>query len=44
MPTAVTKPENTEFQNTVLMAQLTEGFPLNLYLMSRIPQWFAIKH
>jgi len=25
------------------MVQLAEDFPLNLYLMSRIPQWFAIK-
>ncbi|MFL6334552.1 MAG: class I SAM-dependent DNA methyltransferase [Pyrinomonadaceae bacterium] len=43
LPTACPVPEDTAFQNTVLMAQLTEDFPLNLYLMSRISQWFAIK-
>ncbi|HEV2800975.1 MAG TPA: N-6 DNA methylase [Pyrinomonadaceae bacterium] len=43
LPTACPVPENTAFQNTVLMVQLTEDFPLNLYLISRIPQWFAIK-
>jgi len=43
LPTACPVPKNTAFQNTVLMAQLTEDFPLNLYLISRIPQWFAIK-
>jgi hypothetical protein len=25
------------------MVQFAEDFPLNLYLMSRIPQWFAVK-
>ena len=43
LPTACPVPPNTAFQNTVLMVQLAEDFPLNLYLMSRIPQWFAIK-
>ena len=31
------------FQNTAQMVQLAEDFPLNLYLLSRIPQWFAVK-
>ena len=43
IPTACPVPANTVFQNTVQLAQLTEDFPLNLYLLSRIPQWFAIK-
>ncbi|MDQ3775599.1 MAG: N-6 DNA methylase [Pseudomonadota bacterium] len=43
LPIACPVPPNTAFQNTVLMAQLAEDFPLNLYLMSRIIQWFAIK-
>jgi SAM-dependent methyltransferase len=43
LPTACPVPPNTAFQNTVLMVQLGEDFPLNLYLMSRVPQWFAIK-
>jgi hypothetical protein len=43
LPTACPVPANTAFQNTVHMAQLAEDFPLNLYLMSRIPQWFAVK-
>jgi N-6 DNA Methylase len=43
LPTACPVPPDTAFQNTVLMVQLAEDFPLNLYLMSRIPQWFAIK-
>lgn len=43
LPTACPVPPNTAFQNTVLMVQLAEDFPLNIYLMSRIPQWFAIK-
>jgi len=43
LPTACPVPPNTVFQNTVQLAQLTEDFPLNLYLLSRIPQWFAIK-
>jgi SAM-dependent methyltransferase len=43
LPTACPVPANTAFQNTVHMVQLAEDFPLNLYLMSRIPQWFAVK-
>jgi hypothetical protein len=43
LPTACPVPVNTAFQNTVHMVQLAEDFPLNLYLMSRIPQWFAVK-
>jgi hypothetical protein len=31
------------FQNTAQLVQLAEDFPLNLYLLSRIPQWFAVK-
>ena len=31
------------FQNTAQLIQLTEDFPLNFFLLSRIPQWFSIK-
>jgi hypothetical protein len=41
--TACPVPQDTAFQNTVHMVQLAEDFPLNLYFMSRIPQWFAVK-
>jgi hypothetical protein len=43
LPVACPVPVGCVFQNTVLLAQLTEDFPLNLYLVSRIPQWFAMK-
>ncbi|MEO8593048.1 MAG: hypothetical protein ABI759_06990 [Candidatus Solibacter sp.] len=43
LPTACPVAQNTAFQNTVHMVQFAEDFPLNLYLMSRIPQWFAVK-
>jgi hypothetical protein len=41
--TACPVQQDTAFQNTVHMVQLAEDFPLNLYFMSRIPQWFAVK-
>lgn len=43
LPVACPAPGGIVFQNTVEMVQLSEDFPLNLYLLSRVPQWFAIK-
>lgn len=43
LPTACPAPMGIVFQNTAQLIQLTEDFPLNLYLLSRIPQWFAAK-
>ena len=43
LPTACPATSDIVFQNTVEMVQLNEDFPLNLYLLSRIPQWFAAK-
>jgi len=43
LPTACPAPAGIVFQNTAQLIQLTEDFPLNLYLLSRIPQWFAAK-
>ena len=43
LPSACPAPEDRVFQNTAQLIQLAEDFPLNLYLLSRIPQWFAIK-
>lgn len=43
LPSACPAPADRVFQNTAQLIQLTEDFPLNIYLLSRIPQWFAIK-
>jgi hypothetical protein len=43
VPVACHAPSNSVFQNTAQLIQLTEDFPLNLYFLSRIPQWFAVK-
>lgn len=43
LPSACPAPAEMVFQNTAQLIQLAEDFPLNLYLLSRIPQWFAIK-
>jgi hypothetical protein len=43
LPTACPAPADRVFQNTAQLVQLTEDFPLNLYFLSRIPQWFAVK-
>jgi hypothetical protein len=43
LPAACPAPSDRVFQNTAQLVQLTEDFPLNLYLLSRIPQWFAVK-
>lgn len=43
LPSACPAPADRVFQNTAQLVQLSEDFPLNLYLLSRIPQWFAIK-
>jgi hypothetical protein len=43
LPSACPAPETIVFQNTAQLVQLNEDFPLHLYLLSRIPQWFAAK-
>jgi hypothetical protein len=43
LPTACPVSADFVFQNTVEMVQLNEDFPLNLFLLSRVPQWFSIK-
>jgi hypothetical protein len=43
LPAACPAPASMVFQNTAQLIQLAEDFPLNLFLLSRIPQWFAIK-
>jgi hypothetical protein len=43
LPTACRVPANTGFQNTAHLVQLNEEFPLHLYLLSRIPQWYCAK-
>jgi len=43
LPCACPAPASMVFQNTAQLVQLAEDFPLNLYLMSRIPQWYAVK-
>ena len=43
LPSACPAPGYRVFQNTAQLIQLAEDFPLNLFLLSRIPQWFAIK-
>ena len=43
LPAACPAPATMVFQNTAQLIQLAEDFPLNLYLLSRIPQWFAVK-
>lgn len=43
LPAACPAPADRVFQNTAQLIQLAEDFPLNLYLLSRIPQWFAVK-
>jgi SAM-dependent methyltransferase len=43
LPTACRVPEGAAFQNTALIAQLTTDLPLHVYLLSRIPQWYAAK-
>jgi hypothetical protein len=43
LPFACPAPAGVVFQNTAQLVQLNEDFPLNLYLLSRIPQWFAVK-
>ncbi|HVT61208.1 MAG TPA: N-6 DNA methylase [Thermoanaerobaculia bacterium] len=43
LPAACPAPADRVFQNTAQLVQLSEEFPLNLYLLSRVPQWFAVK-
>ncbi len=43
LPSACPAPADIVFQNTAQLVQLREDFPLNLYLLSRIPQWYAAK-
>lgn len=43
LPTAILHPKNVVFQNTAQLIQLKERFPLNIYLLSRIPQWYSAK-
>ncbi len=43
LPAACLAPADMVFQNTAQLIQLSEDFPLNLYLLSRVPQWFAVK-
>jgi type I restriction-modification system DNA methylase subunit len=42
-PTVAPHPRDTFLQNTVYIVQLAEYFPLNVYVLSRIPQWFMVK-
>ena len=43
VPQACQHPRNVYFRNTCNVVHLKDSFPLNFYLLSRIPQWFAIK-
>lgn len=43
LPSACPAPADRVFQNTAQLIQLTEDFPLNFFLLSRIPQWFSIE-
>ena len=43
LPSACPVPADMVFQNTAQLVQLNEDFPLNLYLLSRVPQWYAAK-
>ncbi len=43
LPSACPARADMVLQNTAQLVQLTEDFLLNLYLLSRIPQWFAVK-
>lgn len=43
VPTIAPHPKKTYLQNTVYIMKLSKEFPLNLYVLSRIPQWFMIK-
>jgi hypothetical protein len=43
LPAACPAPADMVFQNTAQLIQLSEDFPLNLYLLSRVPQWYAVK-
>ncbi|MBW4038938.1 MAG: SAM-dependent DNA methyltransferase [Acidobacteria bacterium] len=43
LPSACPAPEAVVFQNTAQLVQLSEDFPLHIYLLCRIPQWFAAK-
>lgn len=43
LPTACKVPSDVIFQNTALLVQLRSDLPLHVYLLSRIPQWYAAK-
>ncbi len=43
LPTACRVPQNGVFQNSAVLVQLVEDFPLDLYLLSRVPQWYAAR-
>ena len=43
LPTAILHPKDVVFQNTAQLIQLKEQFPLNVYLLSRITQWYSAK-
>lgn len=43
LPTAAPIRAGTGFQNTAHVVELTEGFPLNCYLLSRVVQFYAAR-
>lgn len=43
LPTACLVPRGAAFQNSAVLVQLSEDFPLDLYLLSRMPQWYAAR-
>jgi SAM-dependent methyltransferase len=43
LPTVAPMQRGQGFQNTAHVMELTEGFPLNSYLLSRLPQFYAAR-
>jgi hypothetical protein len=43
LPTAIIHPKAVVFQNTAQLIQIKERFPLNVYLLSRVMQWYCAK-
>jgi hypothetical protein len=41
--TATQHPDDCYLQNTTYLIQLADAFPLNIYVLSRIPSWFMLK-
>jgi hypothetical protein len=43
LPTACPVPEGAAFQNSAVMVQLAEDFPLDRWLLSRVIQWYSAR-